>query len=295
MKLSKNTILTFGIFAAIILGIVFDSIDILKSAIPYILASLLFFNFLKIDFKLKHFFRKELLYFPIVFYILLPPIIYFAASSLDYNFKLGLFILTITPTAIGAPVVAGLIKGDRELVTAQVLLLNLLSPLTYSLLIYFWFDTANVNIPVFLILKKVSFIILLPLAFSYVIRKFSFNKKHLYNFSTVYVPFAFLLIIFSAVSSASAKLKSTPPETLVLLIIIVFLMALLFFSGGFIFFRSSGIAKSVSLMSGHRNTALSIWIILSNFSAEAVLPLIIYIISHHICNALLLYHSKHNF
>lgn len=291
MRLNKNKIVTAGIFISIALGIYFDSIEILKLAIPYILASLLFFNFLKIDLKVSHFFRKELLYFPIIFFFIIPPIIYFSTSFFSYDLRIGLFILAITPTAIGAPVVAGLTGSDRELVVSHVMLINLLSPLSYSLLIHFWFNKGDVEIPTFLILKKIALIIIIPLLTALLVKKCKNTKRILSRISPYYVPAAFLLIIFSAVSSASLRLKSLDIFQLLSIAAIVFIMALVFFSTGFLLSKKRKISISLSLMFGHRNTALSIWVILSNFSPESVIPLILYIIFHHTFNAGLLYLS----
>ena len=284
--------LTLGIFTAIIFGIIFDSIPHIKSLIPYVLASLIFFSFLKLDINKKNFFKKELLIVPLFTWVIFPAVILFFTKNLNQDFRIGFFILSITPTAIGCPVVASLIHADKEFIASQVILSNLLSPFSYSILLFLYFNQADISIPILLILKRLVMIIIFPLFLSLVVKKLKKVSDYFSKVGRFYIPFSFLFVIFSAVSASAAKLKSLDFYGIIIVILYVFFCALLFFTTGLFFPGEMKKKKTMALSMGHKNTALSIWIVLSNFSSATVIPLIFYIIFHHIFNGILTFISS---
>jgi len=83
-------LVNYGIYLAIILGLIFPAGENVKNLIPILLAIILFFSFLKIKLKIKHFFRKELLYFAIIGLVIVPTIIFFITKNLEAELSPGL-------------------------------------------------------------------------------------------------------------------------------------------------------------------------------------------------------------
>ena len=279
----------FGIFAAIGLGIVFDSVPYIREMLPFMIASLLFFNFLKLEIKIRNFIRKEVLLIGIFTWIVFPALVYFLSKPLDDAFRIGIFVIAITPTAIGSPIVASLIDADSEMSASQVVFSNALSPLVYSFLLYLYFNNADIQVPVFAIFKKLVLIIIVPIAFSAIAAKSKVISGSLARVSKFYVPLTFIIAVFGAVSASSASIKQIGLQELAVKMLIVFALAAFLFTFGFLLPGEKSIKKSYALAFGHKNTVLAIWIVLFNFQKESIVPLILYIIFHHICNGIMVF------
>ncbi|HEY1405795.1 MAG TPA: bile acid:sodium symporter [Spirochaetota bacterium] len=289
MRLSRKTITNIGIFVAIILGIIFPASMWEKKTLPYILGLLLVGNFLKIDLHLHKFFRKELLYFPLIGLLIFPFIVYFGSFFLPLDLRLGLFIIAITPSAIASPVVVDMIDGDRELGVAQVLFSNVIAPVSYSGLLYLFFRTSAVSVPVGAMFRDITLLIIIPFFFSRLITL----QKNIYSatcrFFSWFGPIGFLLVIFVAVASSSAQLRKIDPEMFVVILAMTAFLAVLNFSTGYILSRKSNVRRTLAVGFGHKNTSLSVWVAMSNFNPIVVLPMVSYLIFHHIMNGILVH------
>jgi BASS family bile acid:Na+ symporter len=287
MKLSRKHFINAGIFLAIVLGLIFPASDWLKKTLPYILGFLLLSNFIGIDLHIKKFMRRELLYFPVIAFLILPFLVFYSTLLFPIDLRLGIFIIAITPSAIASPVVVNLIDGDRELSVSHVIFSNLLSPFAYTLLLYFFFRTESVSIPVLSLLRDIGLLIILPFMLSRIIR---FNRnvctvsKKIFS---VMGPVGFLLVIFVAVASSSLQLRSMQKSFLIMIFIVSAVIAAISFSIGFFLSRESKIRRTLSVGFGHKNTSLAVWIGLSNFNGIVVLPVVAYIVFHHIINGIL--------
>ncbi len=296
MRITVKKITNAGIFLSIALGIFFPMPNTGKQILPYLLGLLLLSNFLKIEFNRRKFFRKELLYFPVVAFMIAPVIIYFVFIYLPIDFRIGLFIMAITPAAIASPVVVDLINGDRELAISHVLFTNLLSPFVYSVMLYLFFSSEGLNVPVVSMLRDISLLIIVPFILSRLLKL----SKPVYRKASVlskwYSPLGFLAVVFTAVSSASEKLRTLPVGMLLILLGSTALLAIINFMIGFSLSRDTTIRRTLAVGFCHRNTSMSIWIGLSNFSAMTVLPMVSYLIFHHIINGIIIsrYHHLDN-
>jgi predicted Na+-dependent transporter len=279
--------INYGIFVAIAIGVLFPFGGSLKFLIPFLLATILFFSFLKLDLNIKKFVRKELLYYVVFILALIPFLVFVATANLDYDLRLGIFLVSITPTAIGAPIVVDLIKGDRELIVSNVASFNLLSPLTYTLLLAVYFSASNIKIPTILIFTKVATMVFIPLALAAIAKKILRLRTNLTSFFDLTESFAFILVIGIAVSSASIHLREIELLLLLKIFMLIFGLAALYFSIGYLLPKNKYAKKSLAVAFGHKNAALTIWIALSNFSSIVAIPMVIYLICHHIINGFL--------
>lgn len=282
-----SRITKYGIFIAIIAGFFIPYNKNLSNLIPILLTVIMFFSFLKINFNLKQLFRKELLFYFIISVLILPVIVFFLTINLETNLRIGLFLVAITPTAISAPIVVDLIKGNRELITSNVILFNLLSPITYTLMIKLFFNKSDLVIDISKLFWRLTFIIVIPLILASLVKKLG-HDENLIKISKHINPYAFLLVVGVAVSSASSKIKLLNSGDIIRVILIVAVMAVVSFTIGFLVARGDKNKKAMTVAFGHRNSALTTWIAISNFAPITVIPIVIYIVCHHIINGFLL-------
>jgi predicted Na+-dependent transporter len=307
-----SKIVSYGLFLAIIAGFLFPAGDSLKWLIPYLLAIIMFFSFLKLDYKKENFFRKEIIYYLAVGLVMIPFVVYVLTFALEPMLRLGIFLVAITPTAISAPIVVDMIKGDRELIVSNVVIYNLLAPLTYTFMLSLYFGESDIAIPVKDIFVKLILMIFVPLIAALVVKRFvrifdrtSAIKEGLLNMSRYVSPLSFILVIGVAVASASLSLRTIETGTLVIVAAIALALAIVSFGAGAVLgtiFRrklskkkpkrekeDDSTKKALMVIFGHKNSTLTTWIILSNFGGTAVIPIIIYIICHHVINSILIY------
>ena len=282
-------IISYGIFFAIIFGLIVPFGENYKFLIPILLSIVLFFNFLNLKYKFNNFFQKELLYYLIIGLGIIPFFVFLLTQNIDLNLRLGIFIISITPTAISAPIIVNLIKGNRELIISNVILYNLLSPITYTFLLNIYFSKSDLTIPTKQLFIKLVLMIFIPLILALIVRNFINFKEKLLRVSKFASPISFILVITIAVSSTSLYFKKLTPFILIQISIIVFILTTISFLIAFYISKNNKSKKTLSVVFGHKNTALAAWIILSNFAPVVVIPTIIYIICHHIINGVLIH------
>lgn len=282
-------IVSYGIFLAIIIGLIFPIGSEYKFLIPILLAIILFFSFLKLDYKLNNFFRKELFYYFIIGLVIIPFIVYITTQGFDDNLRLGIFLVSITPTAIGAPIVVDIIKGNRELIVSNVVLYNMLSPITYTVLLNIYFSKSDLIIPANQIFIKLATMIFVPFILAIIIRKFIKLKDNLSKISKWVSPISFILVIGVAVSSSSLYLRELEAFTLIKIAMITLVLAAISFIVGSLLSKKRETRKTLTVIFGHKNSALTTWVALSNFAPQVVIPVVIYIIFHHIINSILIH------
>ena len=288
-SLSRQKISNAAIFAAIALGIIFPMPPEIKKYLPFILALLLLSSFLKINMSARMFLRPQLLAWPVVALGIAPAAIFFLTQGFNADLRLGLMIAAVTPTAIASPVVSDMIGGDRELSIAQVLVSNILSPGAYALILYLYFSAGSINIPVIPLLRDIGLLIALPFIVSRIINRSSRIRSASLKVFRHFNPVAFVAIIFIAVSASSAQLRTIPVRELAVLLASSAALAVFYFGCGALLPGSSAVKKSLAVGLGHKNNSLAIWVALSNFNAAVVLPMVAYLIFHHVINGILIH------
>ncbi|PID27783.1 MAG: hypothetical protein CSB55_07650 [Candidatus Cloacimonadota bacterium] len=279
------------LLGALAFGYILPSISVLKPFLPYTLITMLFFSFLKLKLNIKYFLRPQLAFYPFVVWLIVPATTIFFTRNLDSAYATGLFFTAITPSALGSPVVISLLNGDRELNISFVVLFNLAAPLTYALLPLLMLKGQNsVNVPTTAIMSKVAFIVFLPLLLASAVRKFkkltdAINKKS-GNANALIM----LATVAIAVAASANRIKSAEAAVIFKLFSLTFGMAIMNYGLGFIAsVKNNKLYRTLPVVFGHKNTVLSILVCISNFSDEAAVPAVFYLISHHILNAAMLH------
>jgi len=133
---------------------------------------------------------------------------------------------------------------------------------------------------------KSASVIFIPLAAALVFRAFRLNRipaKISGHSGTVLFP----VIIFAAVMSSKNSILKADKADLLFPALAAFILCGVSFSIGFLSSRNKATAKSLSLLFGHKNTALSVYVALASAPPETVTPILFYIIFHHIANSIL--------
>lgn len=276
-----------GIYSGILGGFLFDDVQVLKPAIPWLLGALLFFNFSRIDFYFKRKDFSRLLWFPLFCLGLLPFLTSIFLQGMGENFRAGIFLISISPVAIASPVIADFIHADRRLVALGLFLYNLLAPLIYPLLIHWHLKGQEITVPPSQIFG-LALLVGLPLVLSLLTKKLK-QCSILVNQAGRYAgPGIFILVIMIAMGAAKKYLVNKPAQELFFLALAVFSLAILLYVSGFFLGKLSGVPRSTALFFGHKNSGLALWVALAFFHEEAILPIILYIISHHVINGFLM-------
>lgn len=296
----RNKVLFFinrnlGIFllGSILLGYLFPSLSVLKPMLSYLLMFLLFSSFLNLDFSLQRVLRWQLLIFPVLSWIILPIVVFWFTKSLSMPMRLGIFIITITPPALGSPIISGIMGGDTEFVVSKVVLYNLLSPLTFAFLpLLFFAELDSIKQTEIIFFRVVEFVFV-PLILALLFGRMKSAKKWFLTHVKIYNGVLQLLMITVAIASATLQIKQMQPFAIIQLFLITSAIAIFLYASGFLLCaKSRDFRSTCALSAGYKNTLLAMIICITNFSDAAALPSIFYLVSHHILNGIILHHAK---
>jgi predicted Na+-dependent transporter len=291
MKINNNTFTSAGIFIALIGGFFIPNGTLFKPFIPWLLGILLFFSFLKIEFSMSHFIRKELLYYPAIIIIILPAVIFLLTGGLDSTIRLGLILLCITPPATSAPVVSGFINAKREFIVTNVLIYNFFAPFIYALLLPLYFMNAEVTVNPVKILVSVSLVIFSPLLLALLVRISSRLTARFEKAAPYVNPPILFLVVASGIAASSDEIKrhfsENPVGGIMLLLIVIALCVILYFIG-WMLPGDRQMKKTLALSLGHKNTALAISIALTNFNPITAVPVLLYVLVQNTINGILI-------
>jgi len=202
------------------------------------------------------------------------------------EYRLGFLLVAITPQALGAPVIVDAAHGDRELITANVILYNLIAPFIFALLPNYHLG-AEVRVDVIGIMLNVAKIVFIPLALALIVRRIEKVKQKITKSANVFNTLALFMIVAAAIASSTGQLKNTPmPEVLKLFAFTMLLSSCLFGVGYIISLKNGSLKRTLPVVLGHKNTVLTILVALSNFEPPVAVPAVLYLISHHILNSI---------
>lgn len=276
------------LLATVVLAILFPIGEHLKPILPFLLATLLFFNFYSINFERENFYQWEILFYLLLVLLIMPGIVFVATRSFSFPFRVGIFLITITPAAISSPIVIRVLGGNMELAVANTVLYNLLAPLSYTVLTKVYFQQSGLHVPVKNILIKLCLLVGIPFVLALVIKRIPRLAPPLRKISA-YINILFLLMVFTAISSSAGRIRAVPKSELLFVFLATLLIALSFYSGGLLLGRSQASKKALTVNMGQKNASLCIWLALSNFDPLTAIPAAVYIIIHHFLNSLLIF------
>lgn len=293
-SLTPGTVTGITLIVSIIAGFLLPIGGILKPAVPFVLGAMLFFNFLSLSFERERFLRTELLLFPLLAWLVLPPIAIFGGRALfPADVASGILLAVITPPAISAVVMASLMGGERELPIVNSVIYNLLSPLAYTLLAGVYLSAFNIHVPVRAIITEVGLVVSIPFALALIARR-TRARDILIRAGSAYNPIAMMLVIVSSVSLAAPRIRALPPSMVIGMFLAVLFFTLIFYGAGLLLGKSPAHRRSFAVAVGQKNVGLGMMVAVNNFSALAAVPVMLYLICHHCINGILLITTRTN-
>lgn len=276
---------------AILLGIFFPYGHEFVFLIRYFLMLLLFFSFLDINVN-KSIISKT--HFYILSIIIFTSILFFYIAKL-FNLQIAqaVFITSIAPTAIAAPVIISLRKRNIEFVMFSLLLNNIVISLLIPFLIPLITNSTNeikVNDVLFPILVTIS----IPLFFSQVIK---FALPRFWKFLVEWKDSSYYILIvniYIAVSDASTFIRDENGDNILIVLIIAVssgLLCFFYFSLGW-FIGGKNYSAEASQSLGQKNNAFTIWLALTYLSPIAALGPVFYVLYQNVYISWVLYKSN---
>ncbi|MCX6169659.1 MAG: hypothetical protein NTX65_09970 [Ignavibacteriales bacterium] len=268
---------TILLLIAITTGILFPYGSNYTFLIRYFLMTMLFFSFLDARLE-KEIIRKS--HFIILATIIGSSIlVYFLLKPVSLVLAQTAFITAIAPTAIAAPVIISLKKGNVAFVSFSLLLNNIVIALLIPFLLPLLMN-SNSDISVGQVLLPIIITLSAPFAAAQLTKKFlpkAWKALVGWKDSSFYI---LIINIYIATSEASQYLRSGLASELAIVLLISLTSAalcLLFFTMGW-FIGGKEFAAEASQSLGQKNNAFTIWISLSFVSPIASLGPIFYVL-----------------
>ena len=272
------------IFAAIGLGLLFPQGHQLTFLIRYTLMIMLLFAFMDIQVDRNMF--TPLHGWIALLNVCIPILLYFLFLPLGKTLALIAFLMGITPTAAGAPILAQFLKTDIGFVTSAVLINSPLMAFIIPILLPF---VVPVEEPLHMqeILFPVLSIVGIPLLLSELIKRSSANLTAMLLSNKVIAFYLFLLNVWIASGKASHYLFKEQDEAwqiLALIAVVTAITCLLNFKIGELLKRFNQ-PFAGGLAMGRKNTMFALWIALTFLNPVIVLGPIFYILFQNAYNS----------
>ncbi|MBP8081964.1 MAG: hypothetical protein KAZ87_02055 [Spirochaetes bacterium] len=272
------------IILALIIPFFIPYCGFLKEILPYVLSVMLFFNFINLEPGIIKF-RKEYFYYPAFALLIFCPFALLLSGLCGIENCTGIILLAAAPTAVSSPVMADFIGADKKLSVMLAVISNLLAPLILSVAAFLYLP-EKINFSFTDAAIKSASVIFIPLAAALLCSLLHISKN-LAKASGLSGTILFPVIIFAAVMSSRNSILEAEKTDLVFPALAAFILCAVSFATGFFASKNKATAKSLSLLFGHKNTALSVYVALASASSEAVTPILFYIIFHHLANSIL--------
>lgn len=285
------------IFLAFFLGLIFSDRDSYSFLIKYIIMFMLFFSFLEVDSPAnKHLYIEALKVFLLMVIVAL---FFYAIINfyLDQELALIAFLVAITPTATGAPVVMSLTRKNVSYVTTSIILTNFLVSLFLSFLLPLITESSK-EISTGGILFSTLMIVVIPFVLCQSLKRFSAGTVDFLRKWRWLSFYFWVLVLYLATSKTAFYLRNQPSsqiERIVKIALISLTICIVSFTLG----RILGGARyswerSQSL--GQKNTMFMVWIGLEFLSPITALGSMFYVLYQNLYNSYLIssYQNKSN-
>jgi BASS family bile acid:Na+ symporter len=281
--------LSIMIFVAIALGLAFPLGPGAKPLIGFFLGLLLFLNFCRFNPGEAKVFRPEILWALLLWMVLLPAVTLLARGLMTPEQAMGLYLVAVTPAAMGSPVIVHHLRGNFELSVALVLMTSLVAPfwIPFSLSLV-WGTDAVSPWPIF---WNVFGLISVPLIAATAVRQVKrfrpFVTKMSHRANEV-----FMLLVFSSVATVADRLRALSWGVVALLGLLALLLALLQFGLGYLLSRERSVRFALSVGLGQKNTGMSLWIAVMFLHPDTALIPVLYIIAQHLVSGAMMALSR---
>ena len=267
---------------ALIIGMLFQPLSaLIKPTIFYVLMSVLFFSYLKVDFSvMKDELRnvKQILIL-LVYVLIILPVMFFAIAwvlisvfNLSYSWAVAVLLLFAGPTGVMAPTAALLMGARFERALSNVIFTSFLAPLTIPLLLYL-FARENNDVDLLQITSKLAMLVIVPCILAYILKKCHRKSADYIADNSALLSVLFLCtVIIGAVHGLTPKLKAEPQLLLIALSLAVLFFFLAFVCPWLFFMKQSKKDRlTVSIVSTWMNNGVIIVIVSQCFNDLTIL------------------------
>jgi len=249
--------------------------------IKYLLMTMLFFSFLKMDVKIEHFTKSHIYIFLINVFV--PLVAYFLIKPFNIELSQVAFITAIAPTAIASPVIINLLKGKSEFTVISILITNFGVALILPFLLPALLNNSNA-ISTIDVLIPVANVFLLPYFLALFLKKLTPKITPRLAELNKFMFYVLIININLGTSKASNYIQqemSFSDPVIYTIAIVSLLFCVLYFNLGRISSpKEYEIEGGQSL--GQKNNGFTIWIALTFISPLAVLGPVFYILFQNI-------------
>ena len=272
-----------------------------SDSLNIILFFILFFAFCKIEFK-----QMRLRAWHIILALtqflstaLLALLLYIDPDS-EYKVMIeGALICFITPTAASASVITGKLGGNESSLTTYIIISNFVAAFTIPLVFPLFCNTEQQSFiqSFFLMLSKVSPVLIFPLILAVLIRRFtpSFHAVILSHTKDVgFYLWAFIITVVSSRTFANIFNSDESGSLLIGMAFLGLLLTILSFSLGKITGHFYGQRISAGQGLGQKNMVFGIWVTLLYLSSTVAIIPGTYIIWQNLVNATQMYIREKN-
>jgi len=272
---------TILLILTITIGVLFPFTHSYSFLIKYLLMTMLFFSFLKMEIKREHFEKSH--FTILVLNIFLPIIIFFMIRPFSLELSQIIFITAIAPTAIASPIIVNLLKGKIEFTVISILTTNFsvafLLPFLLPAILNHTSDIAMLDV-----LIPVATVFLIPYLLAQIIKKLTpqFGVA-LSNFNK-YIFYVLILNINLGTAKASnyIRMEMSFGDLIIYQIAIASLiLCIMFFYLGKII-APNNLRQEGSQSLGQKNNGFTVWVAITFMSPLAVLGPVFYILFQNI-------------
>ena len=214
---------------------------------------------------------REVAWFYVARYILLPVILFAIAHVIIPKYALGVFLLALVPAAVSSPAFAHMFGGSVPPAFAIVIVSTLLAPFLIPLQFY-WASEVAMNISPMAMFRTLAFCIFLPMALYFATRSFARWGNVMYDnvkfISIVLVAFVIALVIAKQRAVILADVAGLwLPFAASLACYAIFIV-----SGAWLGRKQPrGVQTSYVVCSGFNNVALGVSLALLHFPPDIIL------------------------
>lgn len=274
------------IFVSIALGLIFPMGTLIKDLFFPLSFILMYINVLELKLNLKHFLRKEIIFWGVINILILPIFAYFIGSFLSEYLLVGVVMAALAPAAMNSPVFVNLIEGDKELSVSISTIANL-STIFYVPALVFIFFGMKLSIPYDQILINTFGLIFIPIFLAVLTRKILKEKYvKMANISKEMIPILLAVLLWIVFSNSAGQIWSSLNEILVV-IPIIFLVSAVGFLLGYFCVNKTSVKRTLTIACGYKNESLMLGIIYG-LNPLIAIPIVFYIIAHQIFNSIII-------
>ncbi len=264
------------LFIGVAAGLFIPPLGMLPNYMPIILVGcVMFFACAKITSgQMQELNRTTLCVFYVLRFLLLPPVLYFAANAIIPQYALGVLLIACMPIGAAATAVCGMTGGNPSLALIATIITNCIAPFIVPLMVLFCSGEAVAIDSVALLLTLASCIFCPALLYFLLYKSQPKVKPYMLRHSQFAVTIALSLMVACIVAFRRDYFFANMSETAVAFMFASGLYMLLY-GCGFMFALAhrtppTSIIKTYAVCSGVNNIALSAAIAVLYFSDEVV-------------------------